>query len=85
MGVEVDWRDVKDLVLPSSTIGTFTGALMQFITDLRKEHFDFLKPSDGRFPSKAILTKHIYDCMHCYYASSSSKDPLVHTPHVDYW
>jgi hypothetical protein len=63
MGVEVDWRDVKDLVPPSSTIGTFTGALMQFIADLSKEHFDFLKPTDGRFPSKAILTKHIYDRM----------------------
>ena len=63
MGFEVDWRDVKDLVLPSSTIGTFTGALMQFIADLSKEHFDILKPTDGRFPSKAILTKHIYDRM----------------------
>jgi hypothetical protein len=63
MGVEVDWRDVKDLVPPSSTIGTFTGVLMQFIADLSKEHFDFLKPTDGHFPSKAILTKHIYDRM----------------------
>ncbi len=47
MGVEVNWRDVKDLVLPSSTIGTFTGALMQFIADLSKEHFDFLKPTES--------------------------------------
>ena len=38
MGVEVDWQDVKKLVPPSATIGTFTGALMQFITDLSKEH-----------------------------------------------
>ena len=67
MGVEVDWSDVKDLVPPSSTIGTFTGALMQFIADLSKEHFDFLKPTDGRFPSKAILTKHIYDRMQAFH------------------
>ncbi len=33
VGVEVDWRDVKDLLPPSSTIGTFTAALMQYISD----------------------------------------------------
>ncbi len=34
MGVVVDWRDVKDLVFPSVTIGTFTGigALRQFFS-----------------------------------------------------
>ncbi len=63
MGVEVDWQDVKDLVPPSSTIGTFTGALMQFISDLSKETFDFLKPTEGRFPSKGVLTKQIHDHM----------------------
>ncbi len=36
---------------------------MQFISDLSKEHFDFLKPTDGLFSSKGVLTKHIYDCM----------------------
>ena len=41
MGVEVDWRDVKKLVPPSATIGAFTGALMQFISDLSNEHVDF--------------------------------------------
>ena len=63
MGVEADWQDVKDLVPPSLTIGTFTGARMQFISDLSKEHFDFLKPTEGRFPSKGVLTKHIYDSL----------------------
>jgi hypothetical protein len=62
-GLKVDWRDVKGLVQPSSTICTFTGALMQFISDLSKENFDFLKPTDGLFPSKFMLTKHIYDRM----------------------
>jgi hypothetical protein len=31
MGAEVDWRDVKGLIPPSSTIGTLTGAIMLFI------------------------------------------------------
>ena len=61
MGVEVDWRDVKKLVPPSATICVFTGALMQFISDLSDEHFDFLAPWDGLFPSKQELTKPIYD------------------------
>ena len=30
------------LVPLSATIGAFTGALMQFISDLSKEHVDFL-------------------------------------------
>jgi hypothetical protein len=63
MGVEVDWREVKDLVPPSSTINILNGALMQFISDLSKEHFDFLEPTEGLFSSKGDLTKHIYDRM----------------------
>ena len=63
MGVEVDWRDVKKLVPPSATIGTFTGALMQFISDLSKENYDFLKPTQGLCPSQQVLTKPIYDQM----------------------
>ena len=47
MGVEVDWRDVKKLLPPSSTLSAFTGALMQFIADLSDEHFDFLEPTGG--------------------------------------
>jgi hypothetical protein len=34
---------------------------MQFISDLSKEHFDFLKPTEGLFPSKGTSTWHIYD------------------------
>ena len=63
MGVEVDWREVKKLVQPLATIGTFTGALMQFITDLSQDHFNFLKPTKGLFPSTQELTKPIYDHM----------------------
>jgi hypothetical protein len=68
MGVEVDWRDVKKLLPPSSTLSAFTGALMQFIADLSDEHFDFLEPTAGLFPSQQVLTKAIYDDMqdfHC--------------------
>ncbi len=36
---------------------------MQVISDLSKEHFDFLKPTDCLLPSKGVLTKHIYDRM----------------------
>ncbi len=36
---------------------------MQFMSDLSKEHFDFLKPTEGLFSSKGVLTKHIYDSM----------------------
>ena len=44
MGAEVDWWDVKNQVSSLETIGTFTGALMQFISDLSKEHIVFLEP-----------------------------------------
>ena len=40
MGVEVDWRDITKLVSPSATVGRFTSALMKFMSDLGKEHFD---------------------------------------------
>ncbi len=63
MGLKVYWRDVKGLVLPSSTISTFYGVLMQFISDLSKEHFDFLKAMEGLFQLKGVLTKHTYDCI----------------------
>ena len=31
MGVEVDWRDVKKLLPPSSTLSAFTGALTELL------------------------------------------------------
>ena len=70
MGVEVDWRDVMKLVPPSATIGAFTGALMQFISDLSDEHFDFLAPWDGLFPSEQELTKPIYDEIQDFYPNT---------------
>jgi hypothetical protein len=36
LSLEVDWRDIKELVSRSETIGTFTGALNQNIVDLGK-------------------------------------------------
>jgi hypothetical protein len=42
MGVEVDWRDMKQLVPASATLATFTGALMKNIRDLCIEHAEFL-------------------------------------------
>ncbi len=42
MGVEVDWKDMKQLVSALATLATFTGALMKNIRDLRIEHADFL-------------------------------------------
>ncbi len=34
MGVEIDWRDVKGLVPSSVTIGTFSSALVKFVSDI---------------------------------------------------
>ncbi len=42
MGVEVNWRVMKQLVHASATLATFTGALMKNIRDLCIEHADFL-------------------------------------------
>jgi hypothetical protein len=61
MGVDVDWRDVKGLVLSSATIGTFTGALVKFVSDIGIKHQYFLMPTDGLFPSTGVMTKLIYD------------------------
>ncbi len=61
MGVEVDWRDVTVLVTSSTTISAFTCALVKFPADIGTEHQDFLKPTDGLFPSTGVMTKRIYD------------------------
>ena len=53
MGVEVDLRDMKKVVSPSATFGSFTGALMKFMSYLGKEHFDkfdFLSKTKSPFP-----------------------------------
>ncbi len=60
-GVEVDWRDVKGLVPSLATIGAFTGALVKFAADIGTKHQDFLKPTDGLFPSTGVMTNRIYD------------------------
>ena len=81
MGVEVDWRDVKKLLPASATLSAFTGALMQFITDLGDEHVDFLESTRGLFPSKQVLCKPIYDEMQDFH----SKTLLYTIPMSDKW
>ena len=56
MGVEVDWMDVKELVLSAATISAFTGALVKFVADIGTEHQDFLKQTDGLFSSTGVMT-----------------------------
>ncbi len=61
MGVEVEWRDVKGLVPYSATVGAFTCALVKFVSDIGTEHQDFLKPTNGLFPSTGVMNKRIYN------------------------
>jgi hypothetical protein len=43
MGVEVDWHNVKTQCPLSESLGTFLGALFQFIKQLGLEHCDHLE------------------------------------------
>jgi hypothetical protein len=65
MGTEVDWRDMmhmKGECQPSSTIGTFTGALIGFIGQIGTEHGLLLsKHEPNLFPSLQYITKQIND------------------------
>ena len=51
-------------------MGSSTGALIQFISDLSNEHYDFLKPTDGLFQSQQVLTKAIYDEVQDFHPST---------------
>ena len=46
---------------------------MQFISDLSKEHIDFLEPSEGLFPSEQERTKPIYDEMQEFHPNTLLK------------
>ena len=62
MGTEVDWRDMKGECPPSSTLGTFTGALIALIGQVGTEHRLLLsKHEPNLFPSSQYITKRIYD------------------------
>jgi hypothetical protein len=61
MGLEVDWRDVKGLVPSPATIGTFTCALVKFVSGIGTEHQALLQPTDCLFPSTGVMTKRIYE------------------------
>ncbi len=65
MGVKVDWRDIKRLVPPSTTLATFAGALVKNIKELGIEHCDFLCQQDqpNLFPSVPKQLKSMYDLM----------------------
>ncbi len=61
MGMEVDWRDMKGECLLSSTICTFTGALVGLIGQVWTEHcFLLSKHEPNLFPSTQYITKWIY-------------------------
>ncbi len=61
MGTEVDWRDVEGECPPSSTIGTFTGALVGLIGQLWREHrLLFSKHEFYLFHAKQYITKRIF-------------------------
>ncbi len=60
-GVEVDWKDVNGLVSSSETIGSFTGALVKYVSDIDTKHQAFLQPRDGLLSSTGVMTKRFYD------------------------
>ena len=64
MGMEVDWRDIKEQVPHTASLGTFIGALWQFIKQLAIEHRAFLERLGDPYnfpeflkPDKAIWDK----------------------------
>jgi hypothetical protein len=84
MGVEVDWRDMKQLVPVSATLATFTGALIKNISDLGIEHADFLcrQGQPNLFPSVPKQLKSMYDLMQAMHPKPASRSqPLQRRPH----
>ncbi len=62
MGTEVDLRDMKGECPLSSTLGTFAGALIGLIGQVRTEHRLLLSTHEPNlFPSSQYITKRIYD------------------------
>ena len=63
MGVEVDWRDMKKLCPPSSTLSTFLAHMLSFIRNLGEEHAQFLEDqgTPGAFISTPVATKSMWD------------------------
>ena len=62
MGIEVDWRDMKQECPPSATLGTFTGSLVGLIEQLGQEHLTFLaKTVANLFPARQVFTKRTCD------------------------
>ena len=66
MGIEVDWRDMKQECPQSTTRGTFTGSLVGLIEQLGQEHRVFLakdvaKDVANLFPANQYFTKRTCD------------------------
>jgi hypothetical protein len=63
MGVEVDWRDFKEICPPSSTLATLIGCECHFIEQLGTEHEAKLVELDmpNAFISDPIFPKSMWD------------------------
>ena len=63
MGMEVDWRDIKEQVPHTASLGTFIGALWQFIKQLAIEHMAVLERlgDPHNFPEFLKPDKAIWD------------------------
>jgi hypothetical protein len=55
MGIEVDWRDIKKQVPPSASLGSFFGALWEFIKQLAIEQQAFLESHSDSFDFPEVV------------------------------
>jgi uncharacterized protein (DUF2237 family) len=65
MGIEVDWRDIKKQCPATASLGTFLGALWEFIKQLGIEHQSFLEDlgDADNFPESLSPSKEIFDML----------------------
>ena len=63
MGMEVNWRDMKQISPEGLTIGNFIASLMHFIKELGKEHQAVLikHGTPNGFIEEPVLSKHMWD------------------------
>ena len=63
MGIEVDWRDIKLQCPATSSLGTFLGALWEFIKQLAREHQTLLEDlgDADNFPESLSPSKELFD------------------------
>jgi hypothetical protein len=58
MGIEVDWRDIKKQVQPFATLGTFLGALWEFVKQLAIEHKAILESLGNPFNFPEVIEQY---------------------------